>query len=100
MTGELLEWYRNYETTNHRKPTRNEMIKYAKKISKNKEFKASKGWLDKFKLRFNLEFKIVKKSNITRKINLEKTEIINSRRIVGINRSGGGIKLRFEFSII
>mmetsp|Transcript_25335 Transcript_25335/g.22367 ORF Transcript_25335/g.22367 Transcript_25335/m.22367 type:complete len:183 (+) Transcript_25335:382-930(+) len=52
----LVEWCMQFQKDNGRPPTRREATKKALQLSKDTEFKASKGWLDKFSRKFEIEF--------------------------------------------
>lgn len=54
--ADLQEWCNNYFKDNGRHPTRKEAAKRALELSNDPTFKASKGWLDKFSRKFNIEF--------------------------------------------
>jgi hypothetical protein len=52
----LLEWCRDFQSETGRMPTRKEAGKKALELNNDPKFKASKGWLDKFSRKFDIEF--------------------------------------------
>lgn len=53
--NKILDWFHAFRLANRRPPTRRETTDKAKKIG-GEDFKASKGWLDKFARKFGLDF--------------------------------------------
>ena len=60
MEKKLYEWYQNQLQTNEL-PSRSLIKKTAKKYSTSSNFRASKGWLDKFYQRYNINSESVSK---------------------------------------
>ena len=57
MDFELLKWYYKIHDKEGKKITVKEFKMQAKKLSSVSDFKASKGWLEKYKKRYNIQFK-------------------------------------------
>ena len=57
MDFKLLNWYYINHDKQGKKITVKEFKMQAKKFSSIGEFKASKGWLEKFKKRYHIQFK-------------------------------------------
>ena len=55
MVKKLLDWYYNDIKTKGRKITTREFKDKALKLSKDPTFRASKGWLQKFRRRHNIK---------------------------------------------
>jgi hypothetical protein len=55
MVKKLLDWYYNAIKTKGRKITTREFKDKALKLSKDPTFRASKGWLQKFRRRHNIK---------------------------------------------
>ena len=56
MVKKLLDWYYNVTKSKGRKITTREFKEKALKLSKDPNFRASKGWLQKFRRRHNIKF--------------------------------------------
>lgn len=52
----LFEWCNEFVESEGRTPTRKEAARKALELSNDPTFKASKGWLDKFSRKFDVEF--------------------------------------------
>ena len=52
----LFEWCIEFQKEKGRPPTRKEAAKRALELSSDEQFKASKGWLDKFSKKYQVEF--------------------------------------------
>lgn len=52
----LYDWCLSFQRDYNRAPTRKEATKKALEISEDSTFQASKGWLDKFSRKYNIEF--------------------------------------------
>jgi len=52
----LYEWCLAFQKDNGRAPTRKEATQKALELSEDSSFQASKGWLDKFSRKYNIEF--------------------------------------------
>ena len=57
MEDRLVEWIRQEQKKTNQLLTRSQIKKKAKEISNVNSFKASKGWLDKFRRRHGIEFR-------------------------------------------
>lgn len=57
MEEKLLEWYHKEHDLEGKKIYPRDFKKQALKFSMNKSFRASEGWLNKFKKRKNINFK-------------------------------------------
>lgn len=55
MENKLLEWFENYHNTKGNKVTTKEFKKKALFFSKDKDFVASKGWLQKFRKKHKIK---------------------------------------------
>ena len=55
MVKKLLEWYKDAIKTKGRKVTTKEFKENALKLSKDPTFRASKGWLQKFRRRHKIK---------------------------------------------
>ena len=55
MEEELLKWYKDCYVIKNQKPTSKDVKTKAKEICNVDNFNASKGWLEKFKLKHKLE---------------------------------------------
>jgi len=55
MVKKLLDWYYNVTKSKGRKITTREFKEKALKLSKDQNFRASKGWLQKFRRRHNIK---------------------------------------------
>ena len=56
MDSALYEWYFNYHFILGNNVTIKLFKKKAMKLSNNENFRASKGWLEKYKKRYNISF--------------------------------------------
>jgi hypothetical protein len=54
MVEKLLRWYCNYHVVEGNRITTKDFKKKALEFSKDSTFRASKGWLQKFRKRFNI----------------------------------------------
>ncbi len=57
MSELLLDWFKQYHLKEGNKVCSKEFRKKALSLSKCQDFKASKGWLQKFKKRYQINFK-------------------------------------------
>ena len=55
MVVKLLDWYKSYHCIGNNKITTKEFKQKALELSKIPEFCASKGWLQKFRKKYNIE---------------------------------------------
>lgn len=55
MVEKLLRWYCNYHVIEGKTITTKDFKKKALEFSKDSTFRASKGWLQKFRKRFNIK---------------------------------------------
>ena len=55
MVAKLLKWFDNYHKVEGHKVTSRDFKKKALDFSNDSTFRASKGWLQKFKKRYNIQ---------------------------------------------
>ena len=78
----LMEWYSDFKTENGRPPNRREIKQKALQLSKDPQFMASKGWLDKFSKKFCVDIAPIK-LKISKRVSeasTRSTKAANSRK--------------------